>query len=411
MGTQTSSTNSIMVAGGGIGGLASALGLAKVGMRVTLLERSAELGEIGAGIQLAPNAFRAFDYLGVADNVRDVGIFIETLTMMDAMTADRIASVPLDEEFLRRFGNPYAVVHRGELHRCLLRACEAHANIELKTDSEVVDYVQDAGSVTIKLANGRSITGSALVAADGLMSRMRQKVVNDGVPRVTGHTSYRSVIPIELMPEDLRWNRMTIWVGPKCHLVHYPISDWKLFNLVVTAHNDAPEAISGRPVSHEEVARSFTHIHETPLKIIEHGSDWKMWVLCDRDPVTTWRDGRVVLLGDAAHPMRQYLAQGACMALEDAVQLSREVEQSPGHIEQAFEAYRLARIERTARVQVDSRRIGDAIFHAEGDAARRRNEIMRSLSAADYYDYMDWLYGHDVSAIEGRPANTAIEVS
>lgn len=401
-------TAPILVAGGGIGGVAAALGLGRAGFPVTLLERAPELAEIGAGIQLGPNAFRAFDYLGVANDVRRVGVFIEAMTMMDAMSGEEIASVGLEEAFNRRFGNPYAVVHRGELHRCLVAACETLPNVTLMTSSEVADYRQDERGVAAILADGRVVSGRALVGADGLMSKMREKVVGDGAPLVTGHTTYRSVIPYERMAAALRWDRMTIWVGDKCHLVHYPLSGRKLFNLVVTVHDNATESVKGRSVSHAEVAARFAHIHTTPQQIISHGADWKMWVLCDRDPVTQWRDGRVVLLGDAAHPMRQYLAQGACMALEDAVCLARSVIDCPDDVERAFEAYRVRRIERTAQVQLNSRRIGDVVFHASGADAERRNRVMRGLSEADYYELMDWLYGGDEA--ESRSTGPALRV-
>ena len=188
--------------------------------------------------------------------------------------------------------------------------------------SEVVGYDQDGASVTARLASGERVTGSLLIGADGLWSNIRKQVVGDGAPRVSGHTTYRSVIPTEEMPEDLRWNAATLWAGPKCHIVHYPLSGWKVFNLVVTYHNDAPEPVAGKPVSDEEVMQGFAHVHPRAQEIIRHGRNWRLWVLCDRDPVERWVDGRVALLGDAAHPMMQYFAQGACQAMEDAVCLS-----------------------------------------------------------------------------------------
>jgi 2-polyprenyl-6-methoxyphenol hydroxylase-like FAD-dependent oxidoreductase len=199
--------------------------------------------------------------------------------------------------------------------------------VTLRTSSEVVDYENLENGVEAVLADGQRVKGDALIGADGLWSKLRQRVVGDGPPRVSGHTTYRSVIATEDMPEDLRWNAATLWAGPRCHIVHYPLSGWKLFNLVVTYHNDAPEPVAGKPVSHDEVRRGFEHVHPRIREVIERGQDWKLWVLCDRDPVLTWTDGRVALLGDAAHPMLQYFAQGACMAMEDAVCLSAELEQ------------------------------------------------------------------------------------
>ena len=315
-------TQPVLIAGGGIGGLAVALGLAQKGIRSILLEKASALGEIGAGIQLGPNAFHAFDYLGVGEAARNMAVYVDQLRLMDAMTAQEICHVDLGEAFRGRFGNPYAVVHRGDLHGVFLKACRDSDLIDLRVSSEVVGYDQDGSSVTARLASGDRVTGSLLIGADGLWSNVRKQVVGDGKPRVSGHTTYRSVIPTEQMPEDLRWNAATLWAGVKCHLVHYPLSGWKVFNLVVTCHNDAPEPVAGKPVPEEEVMRGFAHIHERALDIIRHGTNWKLWVLCDRDPTERWIDGRVVLLGDAAHPMLQYFAQGACQAMEDAVCLS-----------------------------------------------------------------------------------------
>jgi 3-hydroxybenzoate 6-monooxygenase len=385
--------HSILVAGGGIGGLAAALGLSQRGFDVRVLEKSASLGEIGAGIQLGPNAFHSFDWLGVGDAARRMAVYVDRLRLMDAVGGEEICSIPLDDPFRRRFGNPYAVVHRGDLYRVFLEACRASPNVELRVDSEVASYEQDGSSVTVTLASGERVRGSALIGADGLWSKVRRQVVGDGPPRVSGHTTYRSVIPTERMPEDLRWNAATLWAGPKCHVVHYPLSDWKFFNLVVTYHNDAPEPVAGKPVSKDEVRKGFTHTHPRVQSIIEHGSDWKLWVLCDRDPVQNWTDGRVALLGDAAHPMMQYFAQGACMAMEDAVCISHMTERHGGDIGRAFEAYRRQRVLRATRVQLESRAIGEHIYHPAGAHAALRDAIMSAKSPDDWYDTLAWLYG------------------
>ena len=383
----------VIVAGGGIGGLAAALGLAQKGFGVTVLERAPALGEIGAGIQLGPNAFHAFDYLGVGDAARAMAVYVDRLRLMDAVTAEDIASIDLTEPFRRRFGNPYAVVHRGDLHGVFVRACQANPLIDLRTGCAVTGYEQDGSTVAAKLFSGEAVTGSVLVGADGLWSRVRQQVVGDGAPRVTGHTTYRSVIPTERMPEDLRWNAATLWAGPKCHIVHYPLSGWKVFNLVVTYHNDAPEPMAGKPVPEEEVLEGFGHVHPRAQDIIRHGTDWKLWVLCDRDPVERWVDGRVALLGDAAHPTLQYLAQGACMAMEDAVALSHEMAARPAEPEAALDAYCRRRVLRTARVQLLSRAIGDHIYHPAGAHAALRNAVMSAKTNDEWYDTLAWLYG------------------
>jgi 3-hydroxybenzoate 6-monooxygenase len=383
----------ILIAGGGIGGLATAIGLAQKCYRSLVLEKAPQLGEIGAGIQLGPNAFHAFDQLGIGDAARTMAVYIDALVLMDAISAEQIARIPLDEPFRQRFRNPYAVVHRGDLHGVFLRACNEHPLIDLRTSSEVVGYDQDGSSVHARLVDGSTVKGSALIGADGLWSKIRAQLAGDGKPRVTGHTTYRSVIPTQDMPEDLRWNAATLWAGPKCHIVHYPLSGWKVFNLVVTYHNDAPEPVAGKSVTHDEVKVGFTHVHPTARKIIDHGKDWKMWVLCDRDPILNWVDGRVALLGDAAHPTLQYMAQGACMAMEDGVCLAAELDDASGDFGRAFEAYRLKRTARTARIQIQSRLVGDHIYHPDSGHAALRNTIMSSMSPNDYYDSLQWLYG------------------
>lgn len=383
----------IIIAGGGIGGLATAIGLAQKGIGSIVLEKAAQLGEIGAGIQLGPNAFHAFDYLGVGDQARAMAVYIDNLRLMDAISGDEITRIPLDDAFRARFKNPYAVVHRGDLHGVFLKACVAHPLVDLRTNSAVESYDQDDLSVTVALSNGEKVKGRALIGADGLWSNIRKQLVGDGMPRVSGHTTYRSVIPTEEMPEDLRWNAATLWAGPKCHIVHYPLSGWKVFNLVVTYHNDAPEPVAGKPVSHDEVRKGFEHVNPVARQIIEKGRDWKLWVLCDRDPVSNWVDGRVALLGDAAHPMLQYFAQGACMAMEDAVCLSAELDAAPDDLEGALQRYNARRRLRTARVQLQSREIGQHVYHPAGAHAELRNAVMNSRSAEEWYDQIDWLYG------------------
>lgn len=382
----------ILIAGGGIGGLAAACGLARKGQRSIVVEQAAQLGEIGAGIQIGPNAFHCFDYLGVGDEARSKAVYIDALRLMDAQTAEDITHIPLDEPFRKFYGNPYAVVHRADLHGVLLDYCVASPLIDLRTDHKVLGYEQDGGSVALLLEGRDPIKGRFLIGAEGLRSPIRAQLVGDGEPRVSGHTTYRSVIPTEQMPEDLRWNAATLWAGPKCHIVHYPLKGGKVYNLVVTYHRDMKEAIAGKPVTKDEVAQGFEHIHPKARQIIEHGDNWKLWVLCDRDPITNWVDGRVALLGDAAHPMLQYFAQGACMAMEDAVALSHCVE-TIDDTETALQTYQEMRKVRTARVQMNSRLIGEYIYHPADAQAAVRNSVMKSMSAQDWYNQLNWLYG------------------
>ena len=384
--------NPVLIAGGGIGGLAAAIGLARKGLSVCVLEKASQLGEIGAGIQLGPNAFHAFDALGVGDAARALAVYVDRLQLMDALSAEEICQIELGDAFRARFGNPYAVVHRGELHRMFLNACEDHPDIELRTSAGVSGYESCNGGVSARLESGEELPGAALIGADGLWSAVRAQMIGDDV-RVSGHTTYRSVIPVEDMPEDLRWNSATLWAGPKCHIVHYPLRGGTAYNLVVTYHNDAPSPVMGKPVSHDEVRQGFEHVADKARKLIDKGRDWKLWVLCDRDPVMNWTDGRVALLGDAAHPMMQYMAQGACMAMEDAVCLAEELGQDVS--EDALNRYQTRRRLRTARVQLQSREVGTHIYHPEGAHAQLRNAVAQSKSQSEWLDIISWLYGSD----------------
>ena len=381
-----------IIAGGGIGGLATALALSRQGINCLVLEKAAHLGEIGAGIQLGPNAFHCFDFLGVGEEARRMAVYIDELRLMDAIKGDEIASIPLDNKFRERYRNPYAVVHRGDLHGVLLRACEEDGRIQLRVDSNVMGFLNTPDGVEVMVDGGERVRGTALIGADGLWSNVRKQIIGDDPPRVSGHTTYRSVIPLQQMPEKLRWNAATLWAGPKCHIVHYPLSDWKCFNLVVTYHNDAPAPVAAKPVSKAEVMRGFEHIHELPKSIIQIGENWKLWVLCDREPVTSWQKEKVTLLGDAAHPMLQYMAQGACMALEDAVCLAKQVARNEGDIETAFSAYQNIRITRTARVVLASRAMGDHVYHPAGAHAMVRNATLGKWTPDEFYHRLDWLY-------------------
>jgi 3-hydroxybenzoate 6-monooxygenase len=389
----------ILVAGGGIAGLATALGVARKGHRVTVLEARGEYEELGAGIQLAPNAFRALDHLGVGDQVREGAVFIDELMLMDGTTGLPITRMPLGEEFRHRFANPYAVVHRHDLYRPLLAACRETDSIVLHSGNAVRRYEQDRFGVTVILDSGDRLRGAALIGADGLHSTVRRQVVNDGEPRVSGHTIYRSVIPVEHMPEEFRWNAAVLWAGPKCHIVHYPIGGWRYFNLAVTRDNGATVPVAGQRVANSLVRREFEHMYEVPRRLIEYGQNWKAWVVCDRDPVPRWTDERVVLVGDAAHPMLQYAAQGAAMALEDAVCLSGMVEPDANLVD-VFERFNAVRAIRTSTVQTVSRRLGEEVYHPAGERALARNARL-ALTTEELYDQVSWLYEAEVTAKVG----------
>ena len=395
MGTTATAGRPILVIGGGIGGMAAALGLAQLGHPVDLFEQAAEVGEIGAGIQLGPNAFAAMDALGVGPNARRRAVYTDDLVMMDAVDESEVARIPVREAFRERFGNPYAVIHRADIHLSIFEGVQAAPNVRVHTSAKVEKVEIDAGGVRVTDAAGRVHEGAAVVGADGVRSVVRQKLVGD-THRVSGHVVYRAVVPKAEMPADLRWNAAAIWVGPNCHLVHYPLRGGEQYNLVVTFHSREQEEWSIRDGSREEVLSYFTGIGPGPRRLLDLPSSWRRWATADRDPVEKWGEGPATLLGDAAHPMMQYLAQGACMALEDAVTLREALKAAGGDIEQGFRLYESKRIVRTARVVLSVREMG-RLYHAGGIERLVRNSLWKGRPAERFYDAMDWLYSWKVA--------------
>jgi salicylate hydroxylase len=382
----------VIVAGGGIGGLAAALALAQRGFRVLVLEQAAELGEIGAGVQLAPNAFAAFDALGVGPEARGRAVTIDRLVMMDAVDESVIAEVPTGDAFRARFGNPYAVIHRADVHRSLLAGVLAQPGVELRTSTRVARFeAADDGGVVVFDAAGSAHRGVALVGCDGVKSAVRAQTVGDDV-RISGHVVYRAVVDVAEFPADLRWNAPAVWAGPNCHLVHYPLRGGDQYNVVVTFHSRDQETWSVSEGSQAEVLSYFEGIAPRPRRLLHLPKSWKRWATADRTPIAEWTHGRTTLLGDAAHPLLQYLAQGACMALEDAVTLGRALAACDDDIDAAFALYQRSRVARTARVVLMTREMG-RIYHARGIERMVRNEIWRGRTPERSYDALEWLYG------------------
>ena len=384
----------VLVAGGGIGGLAAALALARQGFTVKVLEQSPQIGEIGAGIQLGPNAFSAFDALGVGERARGRAVYTERMVMMDAVDETEVASVPVGEAFRRRFGNPYAVIHRADVHDALLEGARQSDRIEFLTSTRVDRVEQDAAGVTAIDAAGREHRGVALVGADGVRSVVRQQFVGDPV-RVSGHVVYRAVVDAADFPENLRWNAPVVWVGPNCHLVHYPLRGGEQYNVVVTFHSRDEESWSVSEGSQDEVMSYFDGIGARPRQLLTLPRSWKRWATADREPIARWSFDRVTLLGDAAHPMLQYLAQGACMALEDAVTLGEALRANRGDFPEAFARYERSRVTRTGRVVLSAREMG-RIYHAKDVERLVRNDLWKGRPPERFYDALEWLYGWKV---------------
>ena len=387
----------VIIAGGGIGGLAAALALVRQGFQVTVLEQAPEIGEIGAGIQLGPNAFHAFDALGVGDKARGRAVYTDYMVMHDALDESLVGKIETGEAFRQRFGNPYAVIHRVDVHRSLLEGAQETGKVEFHTNTRIVSIEQDEARKTVTAIdqNGKRWTGQALIGADGGKSVVRQQYVNDP-PRVTGHVVYRAVVDKQDFPQDLQWNAASLWAGPKCHLVHYPLRGGEQYNVVVTFHSRQQEEWGVTDGSKEEVESYFQGICPKARQLIELPKTWRRWATADREPIGTWVFGRATLLGDAAHPTTQYMAQGACMAMEDAVTLGEALLVSHNDWDAALQLYQKNRVTRTARIVLSGREMG-RLYHAAGVERLIRNSLWKGRSQERFYDAIEWLYSWNVS--------------
>ena len=385
----------VIVAGGGIGGLAAALALVRQGFEVLVLEQAPEIGEIGAGIQLGPNAFHAFDALGVGDKARGRAVYTDCMVMHDAIDESLIGRLETGEAFRQRFGNPYAVIHRADVHLSLLEGAQETGRVQFLTNTRLERIEQNADGVIAYDQTGKAHRGVALIGADGVKSVVREAFVNDP-PRITGHVVYRAVVDKADFPTDLQWNAASLWAGPKCHLVHYPLRGGEQYNVVVTFHSRQQEQWGVTEGSKEEVQSYFQGISPLPRQLIDLPKSWKRWATADREPIGQWSFGRVTLLGDAAHPTTQYMAQGACMAMEDAVTLGEALRVHGNDWTQALDLYQRARVARTARIVLSGREMG-RIYHAMGVERLVRNSLWKGRTQERFYDAVEWLYSWNVN--------------
>ena len=382
----------ILIAGGGIGGFAAALALSQRGRAVHLLEQAADFGEVGAGIQLGPNVFKMFDVLGVVEAIKELAVFPDAVLMKDALTGEDIVRMAVGTDaFRQRFRYPYGVIYRPDILKVLIAACAEQPLVTTSVNQTVTGFEEDGRTVRVFTKEGDTHEGAALIGADGLWSTVREQLVNDGKPRVSGHIAYRAVLPTSEVPLRVRQKNAVLWAGPKTHLVHYPLHKGEIYNLVAVFHSDRYEEGWDTYGDPDELQERFAGQHPDVLSMLDKIESWRMWVLCDRDPIRDWSKGRVTLLGDAAHPMLQYLAQGACMAIEDAVCLATRVDANGADFETAFHAYQSLRYLRTARVQLTARLYGD-IYHASGAIADLRRVMLGAIDPSKPGEGMAWLY-------------------
>jgi salicylate hydroxylase len=357
---------------------------------VHVLEREPRFGEIGAGLQLAPNASQALARLGLLDAIAPYAVFPRHIVWRDARSGAQVTALDLGAPFRAHFGHPYVVMHRGDLLDVLLAACRADARIDLETSRSVVDVDERGDGVRAVCADGTTYHGTALVAADGLWSRLRKLVHDDGEPVAARYVAYRGTLPVAELWEGAGLDDVTLWTAPGLHFVQYPIRGGQLFNQVAVFRSDRYRPDSDDWGTPDELdARFATGCAAVQAGIARIGRD-RRWTMYDREPIANWSRGRLALLGDAAHPMLQYLAQGACQALEDAVVLADAL---AAHDDPAaaFTAYRDRRYLRTARVQYSARLFGE-IWHA-GDVGATLRDAMLAGRRDDDFAHVEWLYG------------------
>ncbi|MCL6633873.1 MAG: FAD-dependent monooxygenase [Alicyclobacillus herbarius] len=386
-------TNGFLVIGGGIGGLSTALALARSGHEVWVFERAEEFREIGAGLQLGPNAVRVLDWLGVYDALCEVAFFPHRLVALDAIAERELGALDLGESFRAHFGYPYLVIHRSDLLDVLLHACRESGRVHLLANHLVSTVENVTDGVRLACQNGSEFTGKAVIAADGLWSKTRALIQEDS-PVCKGYVAYRGTLPTSQATEHPWLDDVVMWMGPGLHFVQYPIRRGELYNQVAVFESQkflAGEAEWGTP---DELFDHFQMCSTRVQDSLRYIHVDRHWIMYDRDPISNWTDGRITLLGDAAHPMYQYMAQGACQAIEDAACLALSLKAVDMDIEKAFAIYQQERIPRTARIQTSVRTWGDIIHTHDATAALLRNTIMSNRSPDDF-QFVDWIYGYN----------------
>ncbi|WP_052494915.1 FAD-dependent monooxygenase [Cupriavidus basilensis] len=388
-----SDQNPIIVVGGGLGGVATALGLGRRGKAVCLLEQSAEIAPIGYGVQLGPNVLPALAQLGLEREVRMASYYPEELTLYEAFSGEVLARVPLcGAAFDGRYPAPYIAIHRVDLHEILLKACRALPNVSLNQATTVTGFTQDAERVYVESSTGQKLEGSALIAADGLRSRIRAQLYPEDQPYDTGYIAHRTIVAMADVPPLMRKRRgVTMWTGPGFHVIYYPLRDATEMNIVAVFETPTDGSEMNDEGYSKHIARVCADAQPEVKEVVSIVNLERRWSIADRHPIRKWRRGLVVLLGDSAHATLQSLAQGAGMAIEDAVTLSGLIDEHGSDYEQAFGRFETLRFGRTTRVQLESRALWHT-YHCDGVDAEIRTQQLQERTPEDFYRCLDWLW-------------------
>lgn len=379
----------VIVVGGGIGGLAAAYGIAKLGKKVTVLEQAAQFGEVGAGLQVGPNGLRALDALGVLDEVYKLAVFPRRHIFMDALDGKELAPIQFGESFEKSFGYPYIVIHRTDLHGVLLKACESLPNVSFLTNHRLSSIEEHADYVELTCENGAVLRAEMVVGADGIRSVVRN-LIGPSKLVASRYVAYRFTVPMEEMTIDIDWDEKLTWIGPGIHLVQYPVRHKSVINQVAVFESKSYSEDSDDWGTLEELHEMFADCCPTIQESIKFAKGGFTSKLYDLEPIDQWSTNRVTLLGDSAHAMLQYLAQGGCQALEDAVALVEKLRDN-SDVAKALDEYQQERIPRAHQVQRGARAWGE-IKHAKDDVTRLLRDTIMLNRAADDYTYLEWLY-------------------
>jgi salicylate hydroxylase len=386
-----------IIAGGGIGGLAAALAISRAGWRVQLIERNPNFSEFGAGVQLGPNVTRVLQRWGLNEALGEVAAYPDRLHVFHAVSGREIGMLRLGKDSVEKYGAPYAALHRADLQQLLLQAVQ-RAGVQTELNQSLASYEELPASIRIQTKQGMMLQGDALIGADGLWSRVRELMLADGQPRPTGHLAYRALLLQTHLPEHLKSQQVKVWLGPHLHVVQYPVRRGEWLNVVVIAHGKVSTDLQGwdHDTTTESLHQVTSGTHPHLQDLIKATTNWRLWSLCDRRPMQSASEHacvRVALVGDAAHPMRPYLAQGAGMAIEDADCLGQLMCEAASSINidvpGLLKRYANSRWQRNARVQKRALRNG-RIFHLTGLASRGR-DLSISLLGERLLD-MPWLY-------------------
>ncbi len=382
----------ILIIGAGIGGLTAALSVARAGFDVVICERTTELSEIGAGIQLSPNAGRVLAGLGLDAAIQEAAIEPEAIDVMSGVTGGRIASLPI-ASFRNRYGFPYRVIHRADLQRILASAVGKAGDIRLMLGTTIDDILPRGGESLVRLKGPRTelVSAAAIVGADGVWSATRERITGAFGPEPTGRTAWRTMIPLDNAPDSLPANRVGLWLGPNAHLVHYPIARGAAINVVAIVEETWDKPGWNARGDYRRIAERLNDWPPQVRAIVTAPQSWQKWALNSVDPTGRWADGNTALLGDAAHAMVPFLAQGAAMAIEDAAVLARCLAASPGNSATALAAYEADRKPRVTRVWNAARRTGEH-YHMTGTLARLRDIALGLVGPRLLLMQNDWIY-------------------